>query len=666
MELSTSIKANCFIYDLETLKCCFLAGFYHPDTKEYKQFEISEFKNDIYQLIIFYDAKNIEYAVGYNNLGFDAQVLEYIRRNYEFWYDMSNLEICGKIYSFVQKLIEDQNHNQRLPYYAFNVKQLDCFTIGGWDNEQRRMGLKGAEFALDMPSVEEMPIYHGVESLSAEQIVFVSSYMRNDIEATYILFKLLLGDTPHPLYKGKNALALRIDIKNEFNIDCLNYSDIKIGEELMKVSYAAAIKKKVGDIPRKGTFRKTVRLRDCIPSYIQFSTPYLQKLLKRLQGTRINQFDGFEEKLVINGRRYTLAKGGLHSDQDEEIWRAQEGYLIEDDDCASFYPKILLNNKYYPAHLGEELLETYEKIYNKRIELKPKAKSDKKIEGIVEAFKLSLNSVFGKMGSMESWLFDMKAMFSITITGELTLLMLLEKFEENGIKVISANSDGITTLFHESKKELKDKLVKEWQEITNFEIETVRFKAFYYQGVNSYLAIKENGEIKKKGLFVTDSELHKNKSGRIRALALEEYFTKGTSPIEFIPKHSNIYDFCIRAKCAASNDNFLEMVYLDGRREQVGKLVRYYITSDKKDAPELYKRGTGTTGKPLNVNQQASNDIGRLPIKYFNQFEEGLYDINYPQYIYSTLKVIAAIEGNKKDVDYVNSLKPTKQLDLFI
>jgi hypothetical protein len=43
-------------------------------------------------------------------------------------------------------------------------------------------------------------------------------------------------------------------------------------------------------------------------------------------------------------------------------------------------------------------------------------------------------------------------------------------FEENGINVISANSDGVTTRFHKSKLELKNELVKQWQQLTNFEI----------------------------------------------------------------------------------------------------------------------------------------------------------------------------------------------------
>ena len=52
-----------------------------------------------------------------------------------------------------------------------------------------------------------------------------------------------------------------IYISEEFGIDCLNYSDIKIGDELLKRSYAKEINKEVKDLPKKGFFRKEIKLK---------------------------------------------------------------------------------------------------------------------------------------------------------------------------------------------------------------------------------------------------------------------------------------------------------------------------------------------------------------------------------------------------------------------
>ena len=499
----------------------------------------------------------------------------------------------------------------------------------------------------------------------------------------------------------------------------------------MKKSYAQAINKPLKDLPKKGTFRKEIKLKHCIPEYIKFNTPILQNLLEELKKKKIKQTDGVEKHLVLYKRLYVLGKGGLHADQKNEIWEANNDFIIEDDDVSSYYPKIIVNNGYYPHHLGKELLKTYTEIYNKRITLKPLAKKDKKIKGIVDALKLVCNAIFGKMGSMESWLFDMQSLLSVTITGELTLLMLLESFEMNGIPVISANTDGITSRFHKDKKDLKDKLVNEWQQLTNFEIETVRFKKMYYSTVNDYLAIKEGIDkavekkdfVKCKGDFIFDFELYKNKSSKIVPLALSEYFVNGKDPIEFIKNHKNIYDFCIMTKATGQLHlemqkiikrgdqikNYLDLInngwtsigpndsdkwikneligtidysedvvsYEEAKYEceqslneveirKLKKLVRYYLTTDKEW--RLFKRGIGTTGKNANISCNAPNEIGNIYITYFNQFEEKDvkdYNIDYNQYIFKTLKIISKIERNKKDKNFVNSLKEHLQILIF-
>jgi DNA polymerase elongation subunit (family B) len=45
---------------------------------------------------------------------------------------------------------------------------------------------------------------------------------------------------------------------------------------------------------------------------------------------------------------------------------------------------------------------------------------------------------------MQSWLYDRLVTMFTTITGELSLMMLIEKYELSGIHVISANTDGVT------------------------------------------------------------------------------------------------------------------------------------------------------------------------------------------------------------------------------
>ena len=45
---------------------------------------------------------------------------------------------------------------------------------------------------------------------------------------------------------------------------------------------------------------------------------------------------------------------------------------------------------------------------------------------------------------MNSWIYDRQLTMFTTITGEFSLMMLIEKYELNDIKIISANTDGVT------------------------------------------------------------------------------------------------------------------------------------------------------------------------------------------------------------------------------
>lgn len=649
-----------YVYDIETLKCCFVVLFYNKDTSEWKEFEISEYNNNLYDLVKFYNNQNIEAVIGYNNLSFDTQVMEYVIASHESWFDKKGVEICNRIYSFVQKLIEDRKYNVRLPYFISTVPQIDCFTILGLDNEARMTSLKSLEFNLDMPSVETMPIHHSVEHLTVEQILEVISYCKNDILCTDSVYELILGNTNHPIHKGKNLIELRESIREEYGLDCLNYSDIKIGDELMKHTYAKSIRKKVSDLPKKGTFRKYIKMSDCIPEYISFETDVLKRILKELQRTTLTFDSEWEKTFKIGSTKYIQGLGGLHSINENEVYIADDNHMIITCDVSSMYPASIINNSYYPAHLGVELLKTYKQLYLKRLELKPLSKTDKKAKGIADALKLTLNSFFGKLGSMESWTYDKKTLLSVTLTGQYSLLMLIEKLEQSGFKVIIANTDGIETIVPVSRKDEYYSICSEWEKLTDYTLEYDNYKCIYMLNVNNYLAITESGSVKKKGVFATDLDLWKNKSMRVRALALEQYFVNGMSPEKFIKSHTNIFDFCMRAK--ANSGATIKLAYDDGTEKNVGSLVRYYITSNPND-PQIFKY---FDGKLNPTNQIAPNDLGVRRGRYFNNFENKQdYEIDYNQYVYETYKIISLLENNSKAKNYAESVLHTDQLKLF-
>jgi len=187
-----------------------------------------------------------------------------------------------------------------------------------------------------------------------------------------------------------------------------------------------------------------------------------------------------------------------------------------------------------------------------------------------------------------------------------------------------------------------------WSTLTGYELERADYQKIIFSTVNDYLAIKTDGEIKKKGDFLTDFELHKNKSARIVPIALEAYFVHG-SPIEAVIKHHrNIYDFCLRQK--ASKDFHYEGIdRTTGKKTIYHKLIRYYISN---------------TGEKLLKVKNENSDSGAADI---SQVEAGewvatvcnhlpknapLDNINHAYYIERAEKIIRKIqtEGKGKQI----------------
>jgi len=641
---------NVLIYDIETLKEFFLVVVYNPATDVYREFQVNRYKNRLDGLMAFIERHKDYYWVGYNNLRFDSQVMEWVIRNYENWHELSNLEITARIAQKASDVIDDANHEVFAEYREsdLSIKQLDLFRIHHFDNKNRRVSLKRLEFEMDLENIEEMPISHVKESLTTEDITLITEYCINDVKATYQFYLVTIGQTDHPLYKGDNKIELRQDIEAEFGIPCLNYSDSKIGDEMIKKFYCQEKGIDYQQLPKKGFFRKSIDVNKCIAPYVSFQTPELKQFLARIKKLKLGMQDDFKEELHFYGNVYSFMKGGLHTENSPKVFEANEEYEIIDWDVSSYYPAIIINNARYPQHLGREFLRGYQAMFEKRLELKPLAKKDKKIKGIVGALKLAVNSVYGKSSDMQSWIYDRQLTMFTTITGELSLMMLIEAYELAGIHVISANTDGVTIRI---KKELIGKMHEInawWSELTKYELERADYQKIIFSTVNDYLAIKTDGEVKKKGDFVTDFELHKNKSARIVPIALEQYFLHNIPVDTTIRSATNIYDFCLRQK-ASSDFHYEGYDRHTGDKTIYNRLIRYYVSNTGEKLLKV-KNENSDSGAPDVMQVEA----GEWLVTVCNHLKSthSMANINYSYYIERAEKIIhkIATEGKTRKI----------------
>ena len=144
--------------------------------------------------------------------------------------------------------------------------------------------------------------------------------------------------------------------------------------------------------------------------------------------------------------------------------------------------------------------------------------------------KLSINGSFGKLGSMWSKLYSPHLLIQTTLTGQLSLLMLIERLETLGVEVVSANTDGVALKIPRAMQMLTQQEILGWEEDTGFETEETAYRSLHSRDVNNYVAIKPDSETKLKGAFAPPG-LQKNPTNQICVEAMIA-FLKDFTPIE--------------------------------------------------------------------------------------------------------------------------------------
>ena len=542
-----------YVYDIEVFINCFTITFRNIETQEVKYFVIFSNKrdeiNNLDELIEF--LKNVRGLIGYNNLNYDYPILYFIIEGYNRFTQSNTLDITQQIYYKSQEIINAQYSAIRPN--EVKIPQLDLYRIWHFDNKNKATSLKHIEIAINFPNVEDFP-YEFNHIVLPQQIDDILSYNLNDVNATYEFYLITKGQTELKLFKGLDKIQLRKDIQSEYAFNCLNFNDIKIGAGITAKYYSEISGINYYDFKDLRTYRSVINLVDCIPNYIEFKTPKLQKILEEIKNTTITPDEKFKKIIIIGGTKYLLAKGGLHSD-DKPRTLQNTNYQLLDCDVSSLYPSLILNEEIYPQHLGKSWLKGYLEIYNQRIEAKSK-KEDKKFETIQQALKLSLNGSYGKFKEEYSWMYDPLCTFRTTIAGQLSLLMLIEELEVQSISVVSANTDGIVALVSDRLK--YDNICKEWEYKTNLVLEYTEYSKLIQTSVNDYIAQKTNTKLKFKGDFEVDKDIHKDHSMRIIRIAMMRYFVFGIPIKETIENHlsrtedyeddtanNGIYDFCL-------------------------------------------------------------------------------------------------------------------------
>ena len=263
------------------------------------------------------------------------------------------------------------------------------------------------------------------------------------------------------------------------------------------------------------------------------------------------------------------------------------------------------------------------------------------------------------MGDMTNWMYDPQARLHVCIGGQLSILMLIEEAELAGYHCFMSNTDGASFKIKRSQKEAFFKMCKEWEQKTTYTLEYAYFKEIYFETVNSYIGIKDDGEIKKKNSFLTDTELHKNKSNRIIALALEQYFIHKIPVEDYINSFKDIKQFCARS---SAGKTYYHEGYENNKCFKLPKLIRYYVSKKGIHIKKVVREDNDTNANDSSV-QPADRFKTVLNITEGINLEYHLQNIDRQWYIDKANEIIFRIEKGRKLKK--SNIQPKEQLSLF-
>lgn len=605
---AVSLK-DLLLFDIEVYPNYFLASFRSFNTGKVAYFEaIDKIEFDIEKLKWILESG---FTVGFNSLNYDLPI--------------TALAIAKKPITLLKRatdqiILEKWRPNDILKQYktkALKVDHIDLIEL-----THLRANLKISGGRLHVPRMQDLP-FPPDTVLTADQITCVRWYnINSDLTNTAFIYQAL-----------QEQIALRTALSNEYEVDLRSKSDAQIAETV--------ISKELTRLTGQRITRPVIDIgtvyRYNVPYFLQYKSAMMNAALNIVRNAHfiVDESGSIampkeigELKLSINNSVYRMGIGGLHSSETTISHHTDDEYILIDKDMTSYYPFIILNLGLYPQHLGTAFLDVYQSIVSRRITAK-----QQKNKVIADSLKITINGSFGKLGSKYSIFYSPDLLIQVTLTGQLTLLMLIERLELAGISVVSANTDGIVIKCHRNKQETLNKIIEQFEQDTRFKTEETLYKAVYSRDVNNYIALKADKSVKCKGAYSNlwndgngAEQLKKNPTNVICIEAVQKYLADGTPLMTTISQCADIRKFVtVRAVKGGA-----VKVWEPGRTEYLGKSIRWYYA----------KNVAGDIVYAANGNKVPRSDGAKPLMDLPDSFPQ---DVDYEWYLQECEKILQEI-----------------------
>jgi len=610
---------NDYVYDIETYPNVFTLCVEHAHAPFSWMFEISDRRNDSAEIIAFlrYIKDCRGRMVGFNNLGFDYPVIH-------------TLMLMGKgdaftLYNKAQAIINSQDEN-RFAHMVYPsdrfVDQIDLYKIHHFDNKARATGLKVLEFNMRADSIQDLPFPVGT-SLTAEQIEVLKQYNKHDVAQTKVFY-----------HKTLDMIRFREELTCKYQRDFVNHNDTKIGKDYfaMRLEEAGVSLYEYGPNGRqpKQTIRSSIVLKDAIIESVDFKQPEFNRVLEWMKGQTIFVTKGAFDDVTatVNGFQFVFGTGGIHGSVESRVIESDDIHVVIDLDVASYYPNLAIVNRFYPEHLGETFCDIYQHLYEQRTKHK---------KGTAEnaMLKLALNGVYGDSNNPFSVFFDPLFTMKITLNGQLLLCMLAERLMEiDRLHLVQVNTDGLTVRVPRENMQRVEKVKQWWQDFTGLQLEQAIYKSMMIRDVNNYIAVYEDGRVKRKGAYEYDLDWHQNHGALVVAKAAEKVLVEGAPIRETVENWPDRMDFMLRTKVPRSSHLSIEH---EGELTKIQNISRYYIAER---GGHLFKWMPPLKGKTEWRKIGIESGWG---VQVCNDIKDATAPIDYEYYINETEKLCLSL-----------------------
>lgn len=530
----------------------------------------------------------------------EREYLAYLARTYT-WYSFNGLNYDEPMWRYALagagnaqlKALNDAiipGNGQGLKRWEVSRAGWPQADIAGWDHVDIMEVLPGVKIGQKTymarnhsKTLQDLP-YPPDTVLTAPQAADVWNYHNNDL--------IGLRELTHVV---KARLALRARLSARYSVDMRSKSDAQMSESIMSA--------RLGYRPQVPYIASGTRFKMLPAPWLQFATPYMQEIHRLCLSVdfEFNRKDPGEElpdgtktgvsmppelkklRVTIGDTVYKFGIGGLHS---QESKRTLRGPGLRDSDVRGFYPETIGLLKLLPP----EQQAIYDDIRRERNEHKDAAEALKEAgkkdteeyeteKTGADGGKIVGNGWYGKMWSKYSIALNPQAGVSITINGQLSLLMLIERLHIGGVQTVSANTDGIVTHCPAHLEWYREHCMAWWEQYTGYQLEHTDYRLLAQRDVNSYVAVSTKGEIKRKGQAFAESGVLSGMQGihpdrDISKDAAVLYMTKGTPVEETIRACTDIRKFVLSRKVKTG-------AYYCG--QYLGPTARWYYSTASKE-----------------------------------------------------------------------------------